>query len=59
MSSAYLPLSAIVLLRSLQQYSPSKYNSGGLPLVFLLYNITSLIEVMPHDNIASFCLAIP
>ena len=33
------------------------YGSRGLPIAFLLCRIAWLIEEIPHDGVASFCLA--
>lgn len=59
MSSAYCPLLTVVLLQSSRQCSLGDYGTRGLLLVFLLYDITWLIEEMPYDNVDSFCLAVP
>jgi hypothetical protein len=52
-------------------FSPSRYHnprgnaslgdrdSGGLPLAFPSCNMTWLMEEMPHNDVASCCLATP
>ncbi|KAF8847548.1 hypothetical protein BDZ45DRAFT_321194 [Acephala macrosclerotiorum] len=48
---------AVALSQSSRQCSLSECNSRGLPLAFLLYDMTWPMEAMPHNDIASFCLA--
>ncbi|PVH67638.1 hypothetical protein DL98DRAFT_279430 [Cadophora sp. DSE1049] len=59
MSSAHLPLLTVAPSRPPRQCSLGECNSGGLPLAFLSCDMTWSMEVMPHDDIASFCLAAP
>ena len=59
MYSAQLRLLTVAPSRSSRQCSLGECNSGGLPLAFLSCDMTWPMEVMPHDDIASFCLAAP